>query len=185
MPREIDNDTKAASQEITIIPAILVRLDYPDDVVTLNTVNFPITYNGETYYGVGELGEIGNISEDDDLGTNTLTLQLSGVDNTNISQALQANYQGRDARVFAVLLDSHYQIIGEPVILFRGKIDNQQIEDDGETSSIAVSIVGRTQNITRPKINRYNNADQQKRFPGDNGLQYVEKVVDKDIMWGK
>ena len=36
----------------------------------------------------------------------------------------------------------------------------------------------------RPLVRRYNNADQQTRYPGDKGLEFVEQTAEKQIVWG-
>jgi len=37
----------------------------------------------------------------------------------------------------------------------------------------------------QPDTRRYTDADQQSRFPGDKGLEYVPSMQDKQIVWGR
>ena len=77
-----------------------------------------------------------------------------------------------------------YQIIADPVVVFKGRMDTMDIEV-GKTSSVTVSVESRLVDWERPRIRRYNDADQRSEFPTDRGCRYVAQMVSKDLPWGR
>jgi hypothetical protein len=54
----------------------------------------------------------------------------------------------------------------------------------GEQISVSVNLESRFAAWDKPNVRRYNNADQQSRYPGDKGLEFVEQTTDRQINWG-
>lgn len=162
----------------------LVRLDYPSGVVTACSAPFPLVWGGETYFGVGSLGSVGAADEGAELQSYSLQITLAGVKPEYVAAALGEAYQGRDARVYVAMLDADHAVIGDPVLVFRGRMDTQDIEL-GTEATITVTIVSRLVDWDRPRISRYTNEDQQSRFPGDRAFEFVNSLVDATIYWGR
>ncbi len=57
--------------------------------------------------------------------------------------------------------------------------------DQDETLSVALTVESRFAAWDRANTRRFNNADQQGRYPGDLGLQFVEQATDKQVAWGQ
>jgi hypothetical protein len=186
MSRAIDDTTKAATEAQVVIPVIICRLDYASGAVTINTATFPIIFEDETYYGVGNFGTTDTVKQSSELQDSSINLSLSGIDSSLVSQALgDESYQGRDCKIWIAFLNSDdYSIIGTPVLYFRGKMNNSSITFDEKQAIITLNVVGRSSSLYRPKIRRYNTADQKKLYPNDTGLDYVEQSVNKEISWG-
>ena len=81
------------------------------------------------------------------------------------------------------VFDADYTGVGDPQIIFSGRIDNLQIAF-GETAEIVCNLENRLADWLRPRIRRYTDADQKDLYPGDRGLEYVAAAVDKEIVWG-
>lgn len=183
--RDISIEAISALEADAIAIIILVRLDYESGVVAINSTDYHITYNGETYYGLGSIASIGTVKETVDQQANTINLQLTGIDRTLIAQSLNESYQGRDAKIMILILDPETnEAVAEPVVLFRGKMDNQSI-DFGDTATITLSCVGRLADLMVARTRRYNNIDQQSVYPNDKGLEFVAAAVNADVSWGK
>jgi hypothetical protein len=176
--------TATASQAETNAPIALVKLEFDSGDVLLHTWLGDVSYNGDTYTGAGGLGFIGPIDEDADLTRNTMEIGLRGIPADIISIALGEQYQGRPATVYMGYLDtSTTQLVGTPVT-FTGKMDYPTVRL-GKECEVRLAIEDEFAVLDKPKARRYNNADQQGRYPGDLGLEFVEQTTEKQIYWGQ
>ncbi len=53
-----------------------------------------------------------------------------------------------------------------------------------ETATIVVTAESRLIDWNRPRIRRYTDGDQQERFSGDLGFQFMSDASEKEINWG-
>jgi len=97
---------------------------------------------------------------------------------------LAESYQGRAVLIRQGFLDDAYTIITSPVLQFSGLIDQMAITI-GQTATITLSAEHKLVRWERPNVRRYTDADQQKLYPGDLGLQFISQVVEKEILWGR
>lgn len=166
------------------VPAIvLVSLAF-DSPVNVCNAGYGFTWNGTEYMGIGNLGKISGIEEGTDMTAYGVALEMSGIPAEMISLALGEQYQGRDATIWYAPLDEQYNIIADPVIAFKGRIDTMNIEL-GDTATITCTIESKMVDWDRPRVRRFNSADQNIRYPQDLGFQFVESLVDKQINWGR
>ncbi len=210
--RDINAATASAAAASVIHPVIFVKMRFDGGNVNLHTELGDITFGGDTYTGVGKLGGISGMEENSDLSRTPITLNLSGLPNDMMSVLLAEQYQGRLATVFLGYLDVTGAYTGEdgvtaytsedeattytiesggtnllvatPTIIYQGNIDTADFAR-GKTSAITLSIESRFAAWDKPLIRRYNNADQQSRYPGDKGLQYITQAANKTIWWGQ
>jgi hypothetical protein len=52
-------------------------------------------------------------------------------------------------------------------------------------ASVVKNLESRLVDWERARVRRYNDADQQAEYPGDLGLQFVEQMVEKQLIWGR
>jgi hypothetical protein len=184
MTRDINSATEAASQASAIHPVLFAKLEFDGGNVLFHSELGDITFGGDTYIGVGQFGGISSADEVSDLSNSPMNLTLSGIPSEVATILLAEQYQGRRATVFLGYLDlTTNMLVGDPAILFRGLIDTADIEQDN-TFTITLSVGNRFSVWNTPLIRRYNNSDQQGRFPGDTGLEFVEQAASKEITWG-
>jgi hypothetical protein len=166
------------------VPGIcFVRLDF-NQVMRLCNLPYNFEWNGEEWIGLGNLGDIGEISEAADLEAKGVTLTLSGIPPEVIAMAIGEYYQGKRAQIWYAPLDDDYQLIGTPVRIFFGRIDTMDTEV-GETASITLNAESRLVDWARPRSSRYNHEDQIAKYPDDLGFQYVAELVEKELVWGR
>ena len=58
------------------------------------------------------------------------------------------------------------------------------ISDEGDTSKISITVENKLITLEKPVDRRYTDQDQKNLFTGDRGLEYVDSLQDKEIMWG-
>lgn len=185
MTRTITSDVETALAAPVIRPFLAVALEYDSGTTRATTlpIGMDVVIDGETYLGAGELGRISAAQEDGETGAKRITVALSGVDPALISIALADTYQGRPGTVWYGLLDEDHQVIDDPVIVFRGRMDTQPIEI-GQTASIAVNIESRLADWDRPRGGRLTDEEQKRRHPTDRFLEFVASTVEKELVWG-
>lgn len=175
-------DTAFAGENVPLVLFLQMEFDSGTSRVTNNA--FDIDWNGYTWTGVGVLGSIEPVQEGADLQAFGLALKLSGIPTAQLAIALDEDYQGRAATIWAAPLDSEHRIIVDPVIVFKGRMDTMPIAM-GKTGEITLNLESRLVDWERARVRRYNDADQQAEYPGDLGLQFVEQMVEKQLIWGR
>lgn len=184
MPRELLPITAAASQEKVVRPLILAEMEFETGTVRVTDVPFNISWNRENFTGVGQLGGISAVEEGAELQSYAINLSLSGIPSELVSLALLDAYQGKDVRIYLALLDTEHRLIGDPMLLFRGRMDTMDIEL-GETATITLTVQSRMADWERPRLRRYTDEDQRSKYPSDKGLEYVSQMAEKTIYWGR
>jgi hypothetical protein len=182
--RDINPATAIAAEAVTIQPVLFVKMEFDDGDVNMHTQLGNITFGGDTYTGVGRFAGIGTADEVSDLSTTSISLTLSGLPNDLISILFNQQYQGRLATVYLGYLDLiTCVLVDTPTILYRGIIDTADFAQ-ADTFSISLSVGNRFAAWNNPNTRRYNNADQQQRFPFDKGLEFIEQTTNKTVIWG-
>ncbi len=164
---------------------IFVSMDFPDAMLRLCNAGYTVAWDGHEWLGAGQVASMDPIQETSELQANGLRFTLSGVPPENIALALGQHYQGRACKVWLAPLDaSTFLPLTDPMLVFSGRMDTMDIQV-GETATIQVSAESRLADWDRPRVRRYNHADQIARYPDDKGFEFVEKVVDMEILWGR
>lgn len=175
-------DAALAAENVVIV--MFVELDFASGFVRVHSGVGDIVVGGNTFQGVGRLGDIEGINESTELKANGLRLVLSGVPNDLISIALSENYQGRACRIWIGALDANHRLIADAVGPFKYRMDTMTIST-GETSTIRLSVEDMFADWDRPRARRYNDADQKSQYPTDRGFEYVGEMKDKTLFWGR
>lgn len=164
-------------------PEILVRI-YFDSGTTYNWTGVgPLVYNGNTYDGLGDLVSFGRMEESTVNKANGTVMVLSGIKSSLVSIALQEEYQGREVEIdFAVLNAAGTSVLGA-YQLFAGKMDVMEIEDNGESATISVTVENENIDLFTPVGGNYTSEDQKARYPGDKGLDFIPFIQDIEIIW--
>lgn len=183
MSRNLTSAVQAAFEASNVAMLVLVELDFESATQYLNNSGQIVTWNGHDWRGVGAMGAIEAVEETAGVQATTLTMKLSGVETGQISIMLSENYQGRSAKIYAAALDADYSVLADPVLIFQGLMDQMQL-DIGQKSEITLTVESRLADLERPRVRRFNDADQQEQYPGDKGLAFAEQMVSKAINWG-
>jgi hypothetical protein len=157
-----------------------------DAVIYLTDYFNDIDYDGETYYGVGSLVGISAIDSSSDLQVQDIKLTLEGVTQTYFSYILQYYYVDRKCCIHKVFLNNTTDaIIGNPIKVFEGRLNNPTIQDDPINGSSVVTLtVSNYLSDFDKRPTRFTNHTQHKSlYPDDNFFSKWGKI-DKEIIWG-
>jgi hypothetical protein len=161
----------------------LVQLNWPTGTVRCWNGYHDLTWDSQTWIGTGHLGSVGEIGENSDGTANGLSITLSGIPASVLSNALENNSQGQPAKVwFGVIQNQSFSV--DPYLVFDGMIDTASISDEGGSATVTINLE-KEMIDDRTTASRYTHEDQQRDFPGDLGLEYVAGLANRQFMWGK
>lgn len=182
--RSLTTEAKDAFRQLNFPSLVLVELDFVDGYVRLCNAGYTFTWNGYDWLGIGNLGAIEAISEGIALQMYGCRLTLSAIPPEIISEAFSQNYQGRTAIIYLAPLNDDFTFIANPVVVFKGRMDTMDVSL-GETATITLSVESRLVDWERPRMRRFNDADQRSQYPDDRGFKYVDQMIQKDLKWGR
>ncbi len=189
MTRDIDAAIITETLKEVARPFLLVKMSFDSGVSRVNSTNRDLIANvdgdgNQTFGGVGEMGRVSAVAETSDLQPSGYNLELSGIPVTHISDALNEQYQGRPIKMWMGFFNDSYQIIANPVLIFSGFMNTMHITL-GETATVQLTAENELIRWERPIGRRYTNEDQQARFSGDDGFEFVNQTVEKELIWGQ
>ncbi len=185
MTLRLDELSLAETVKPVTRPILLAFLDFSSGAKRLWSGMGNLSWDDQTWQGTGHLGRISTIEETMELRAAGMSMQLSGVNTEDLTQVIAEPIQGRRARVYLGFLNGSFQLVSDPTVLFDGRMDTVEITDGGPTATITMMVENRLRDLDRARTRNYTDADQQAKFPGDKGLEYVPSLQDIDIPWGQ
>jgi hypothetical protein len=184
MSRTLTTATANAFAAASVLPVVLVDIDYASGITRLHSGIGNLTFGGNTYTGTGTLGAITDLEESIDESANGCTLSLSAA-SAIIALALTEDARGRPVRIYIGALNtSSGLLIADPALFFSGLVESMSHEDNGETGTVSLHCVDETGDQERPLERRLTNEIQQQLHPGDRGLEYVADLPNQQFVWG-
>ena len=186
MSRDISTLVQNALDDEVMYPFFAVELLF-DGAQTLRlwTGVGTLSYDSNDWFGTGSLLQIDTVEETSEIAAKGATITLSGVPNEVLSLALSEPYQGRQAKVyFGVHIDGESDSASMTEV-FAGYMDQMNIEENTEASTIQLTIENKLIDLERPRTARFTNAYQKYLYPDDKGLEFVESLQDRYLYWGK
>ncbi|WP_152051833.1 hypothetical protein [Tautonia marina] len=183
--RDAATATLTAAEQDLILPVLFAKLEFDSGDVLAHSWLGEITWGGDTYLGIGQFGGVSPAGEPSDLSRSGLSLTLSNIPGAMGALVLGEYYQRRRATLYLGYLDqTTMQLVDDPVIVYRGRMDNSRIKQDGKTFTVTVNVESAFAAWDKPQIRRFNNAYQQSVYPGDRGFEFAEQAADKQVVWG-
>jgi hypothetical protein len=182
--RDLHTATETASTASHVIPYLLVELDYESGEVLVASTPFDITFNGRVFLGVGRLGSISAIQEGPEMKSYGISLQMAGIPAEYFAEMIAERFQDRACRIWTGFLDTSHRTVGIPTQVFGGRMDVLTLER-GETITVNLTAESRLVDWERARVRRYTDRDQQRAFPGDLGMQFVQATTDMELVWGR
>ncbi len=207
MSRDLSNDTIVSINENVVYPFFATELRFDgDNILRMWTGQGTLVLaDGTQWVGLGQMLNISTIEETSELAVKGATLTLSGVPSEVLSLALSEPYQGRVCNIYfgtfiqgSILQESSFYILlqdGSRINLenqstnfselFSGYMDQMNIEESGETSTIQLLVENKLVDLERARVARFTSGYQKSIYAGDLGLDFVEDLQDKQIPWGR
>ena len=206
MSRDLSNITIESISEDVVYPFFATELRFDDNIIRMWTGQGTLVLeDGTEWIGLGQLLSISSIEETSEMAVKGATITLSGIPSELLSLALSTPYQGRIAKIYfgTFLRDSLLQETGNYILLegggrinlesmskgfnelFSGYMDQMNIEESGETSSIELAVENKLIDLERARVARFTSGYQKSIYPDDDGLNFIEDLQDKKIPWGR
>ena len=180
MSRTVPAAILTALAQPEVEPFYAVEIDLDSGPLRLWTGYGDRTIEGNTYTGGGTLMTIEGLEEVADLSAKNITLTLSGMPAEVISLALQEPYQRRKVRVLWGVRG-----VSDFVEVFSGSLNQMVIEDSAESGTISVTVDSKLVELERASNRRYTSESHKARYPSDTFFDFVAKIQDKQIVFGR
>jgi hypothetical protein len=168
-----------------IRPLFLMSAQFTDGTIYVWSGMGTLSWNGQTWIGLGTLGTISGVEESSEIKANNVTFTLSGIDPSLLGEALNQARQGYPVTLWFGFLDDQLNVVADPVQAYSGRMDVPVIEEGSDTSTISLTVENRLIDLNRTKERRYTDQDQQIDFPGDTGFRYVAALQNWNGVWGR
>ena len=187
MTRSLTSAVKTELATNDIRPVHLITLGFGTPVnitdcsfsLTSSVSGSSVTYNASDFI----LG-ISNHTEETDITKSSVSLVLSGADQTFISTVLGENVVNDSVDIFRGFLNDSNALISDPFLLYRGKIDSFDISEGDKESTVGLRIVSNWAYFEKKNGRKTNNTSQQRFFSADVGMDFASQTV-QDIKWGR
>ena len=174
-----------ATNEIRPVHLITIGFGTPVNI-TDNGFSLTSSISGSsvTYIPSSFLVSIPSFTEQTDVTKTSLTLALSGADQTFISTCLNENIVNDSVDIFRAFLDTSSAIIADPILLYSGNIETFQIDETETEASVILTIVSHWADFDKRSGRNTNNNSQQRFFSTDVGFDFSSQTV-LDLKWGR
>ena len=205
--RDLPEQLVESLDDSVFYPFFAVELLFDgDETLRLWTGVGTLVFQGLSWFGTGSLLQIDSVEETSEISAKGASVTLSGVPSEVLSLALSEPYQGRKANIYfgnftgGKLLqeNSSYILLQDgskielsskqsPTLIeiFSGYMDQMSIEETGQTSTVELTIENKLVDLERARVARFTSAYQKSVYPQDLGLDFIEDLQDKDIVWGR
>ena len=177
--------TELATNDIRPVHLITIGFGTP---VNITDCSFPLTSSvsgsSVTYNASDFILGISNHTEETDITKSSVSLNLSGADQTFISTVLSENVVNDSVDIYRGFLNDSNALISDPFLLYRGKIDSFDIAETDKDSQVNLSIVSNWADFEKKNGSKTNNTSQQRFFSADVGMDFASQTV-QDIKWGR
>ena len=177
--------TELATNDIRPVHLITIGFGTPVNItdcsfsLTSSVSGSSVTYNASDFI----LG-ISNHTEETDITKSSVSLVLSGADQTFISTVLGENVVNDSVDIFRGFLNDSNALISDPFLLYRGKIDSVDISEGDKESTVGLRIGSNWADFEKKNGRKTNNTSQQRFFSADVGMDFASQTV-QDIKWGR
>lgn len=185
MSRELNSTITNAitSDSLQVFFAVDLLFDSPNELYFWTGYGTK-TINGTDYVGSGDVMTISSVGETSEVSAKGVTLNFSGIDDSNGSlfqAALTEAYQRRVCKIYFGISGSESDMIE----IFTGYMDMLDINQSGQGVDIQLTVESKLVDLERPRWRKYTDAYQKSAYPGDEGMQYVASLTNSKLPWGK
>jgi hypothetical protein len=128
-----------------------------------------------TYIALGHFLSFSDIEETSTVQVSSLTVQLSGIDQTFLSAVLSEYYIDRPLKIYKGFLDDTMAVVADPILIFEGRMDSPIISENPDDGSCILSAAATNTWVDFERLaGRHTNHEEQQIF----------SELTKEIRWG-
>lgn len=146
---------------------------------------------GHRWQGIGDLISIDGMEQPIGTVAPKTTFTLAGIDAEIVRLAREASDRVKDRRVTVFVqffeifgAGQSWQTLDQPYAIWSGIMDQMTYTAEGPTQrQITLTAESIWTHRRRPAYGLYTDRDQNRRHPGDRGLEQVASLVAKTVRW--
>lgn len=169
----------------------LVEMDFTSGTQYLTTAPVNVNVGGNNYIGLGKLLGIAALAESEDNTAAKLVISATVVDSALFAAVLGSatTYRGKPVRLYLQLFTETFAPVGTKVARWTGSMEPVRITrrtQAGGPSSGRIEMPCSRNGMSRARNYqglRHTHAQQQLRYTGDLGLQYMQDLIEKPTLW--
>jgi hypothetical protein len=180
---------QAALEDRHIRFVFFAEFFFTSGTARVSTLNIPCSWGGHNWMGLGTLGDISAIDQEQGTASQELTFKLS-LPNTDwlaLAVGPVEEYRGNDARLYFCPLNENFQLIDTPVRCWSGTMNQMPSSITGKRSNpvgtIELKCETSAYGLKRPSALRLNAAQQKLKYPNDTSMDRLVNMVGKQTPW--
>jgi hypothetical protein len=185
MPRLLSTTLRSHLEGTQFILVQLVDIATASGTQRFTDCFFDVTYDSNSYSAQGSFLGIGTAEESNEVIVGKTQISLSALETSNITTFATSAIINKAVTIrLAFLNPTDYSIIGDPVIVFKGKIQSYAVNDAKKTSTIVLEVASTFANFEKLNGRKTNQGSMQREHPNDFGFEFSDQTV-ADIPWGR
>jgi hypothetical protein len=165
-----------------VIVALATEIFFESGTTRVHSGVGQIMINGDVYEGIGVLGQVSSVSEENNTSPTSVQLTLSGLDNSLLSVSLNEKVVGKFVNCYIVAFDETMHQIAANII-YRGKITQTAVVA-GDEGALSYTVSNIFQEWSKGQPWRYTDESQKQINNGDRLFRYVGQMSERSIYWG-
>lgn len=171
-----------AMEQPNVSLVLAAEIDFPSGVTRVHTGTGVVVINGQTFLGVGTLGDVGSVTEENSTSSSTMSMALSGLDMSLVGETLNEEVIGRNVVCYIAVMNVQGNVIAAN-ILFEGFITDTALQA-GQQNALSYVISNVFERWSQGLPDRYTDESQQRLYPGDRFFRYIAQMAERSIFWG-
>lgn len=207
--RNITVDMANGLSDANVTPILFSIFEFDSQTIGMWTGYGVFNWEGYELHGGGNFIGISPINETQDIEAKGVVLSLNGIASDLVATALTEHVKNRPMRTYLALMERQaildpdtgfpilnpdtgeplydpaggYTFVDEPYRIFSGLMDTFEIADSAKTADIRLSVENVLLIGQRAKISRYTDEQQRKYYPSDVGLNFINRLQDREVVW--
>ncbi|UPT52977.1 minor tail protein [Hafnia phage yong3] len=161
---------------------LATEIHFPSGITRVHTGTGTVVINGQAFLGVGVLGEVGSVTEENNTSPSSMSLTLSGLDLSLVATTLEENCVGSEVICYAVCLRED-GTAGAANMLFQGFISDSALLA-GSKNGLNYTVSNIFEKWSQGLPERYTDESHQASYPGDRFFRYIAQMAERSIYWG-
>lgn len=182
MSRSIGASNITAVEAQNVHEIVLAKIEFDTPVYVHSGIG-SVVFDGDTYLGVGDFGNVREVRESESLGPNPFELTLSGIDSALLAEGLNAANFGDVVTVYAGYRLDDGTLVADPWQIARGRVEYPSLAR-GDTNSITLRCQHDLAVLDEIIGAKYSDEDQVTRYIADTGFEFVEEQGSLRLFWG-
>ncbi len=183
MSRDIGAANIAAVEASHVEPVLLVKLEFSVPVYAHSGYG-TITYDGDIYLGVGDLGNVTEATESEVLTPGSINLELSGINARLLAESLNAGNFGDLVTIYEGYRQDDGTLVDDPWILWSGFLEVPSSAQGEEGGVVRLTCQHDIAVLDKKDGGRFTDEDQVQRYAGDRFFEFVTDTSTVSLEWG-